>query len=84
MPTINDGEYLSRTIQDIYKFYPIVKTCTIVPVGLTKHRKGLKEIPIVFTDRTIGESKMNKSIIFEAIFIVPKLFLKKLIKKIKN
>ena len=38
----------------------------------------LKEIPIVFTDRTIGESKMNKKIIFEAIFIVPKLFLKKI------
>ena len=38
----------------------------------------LKEIPIVFTDRTVGESKMNKKIIFEAIFIVPKLFLKKI------
>ena len=43
----------------------------------------LKEIPIVFTDRTIGESKMNKSIIIEAIFIVPKLFFKKVLNKMK-
>ena len=44
--------------------------------------KGFKisEIPIVFTDRTIGESKMNRSIIIEAIWIVPKLFMKKIFK----
>ena len=28
----------------------------------------LKEIPVVFTDRTRGVSKMNRSIISEAIF----------------
>ncbi len=38
------------------------------------------EHPIIFTDRTIGESKMNKSIVFEAILIVPKLLLKRLFK----
>ena len=37
----------------------------------------IKEIPIIFHDRTVGESKMSKSIIFEAIFMVPKLALKK-------
>ena len=41
MPDINDGEYLLRTLADLYEYYPKLKTCTIVPVGLTEHRKGL-------------------------------------------
>jgi dolichol-phosphate mannosyltransferase len=40
----------------------------------------LKEIPIVFTDRTVGESKMNRGIIVEAILMVPKLLIKKLLR----
>tara|TARA_B100001250_G_scaffold231669_1_gene198867 strand:+ start:3006 stop:3725 length:720 start_codon:yes stop_codon:yes gene_type:complete len=43
----------------------------------------IKEIPIIFTDRTIGKSKMSKRIIIEAIFIVPILRLKKILKLIK-
>ena len=44
--------------------------------------KGFKvlEIPIVFTDRTVGESKMNRAIVVEAILMVPKLFIKKIFK----
>ena len=30
----------------------------------------IKEIPIIFTDRTVGESKMSKKIILEAIYMV--------------
>ena len=43
-------------------------------------KKGLKlvEIPIIFTDRTLGESKMNGGIITEAVFGVIKLKLKSL------
>jgi len=40
----------------------------------------IKEIPIVFTDRTIGESKMNRGIVIEAILMVPKLLIRKLFK----
>jgi len=47
MPTINDDKYLLETLNNLYTFYPILKTCTIVPVGLTKHRQGLMEIPTV-------------------------------------
>ena len=44
--------------------------------------KGFRitEIPIVFSDRTIGESKMNKGIVIEAIWMVPKLLMKKIFK----
>ena len=38
----------------------------------------LKEIPIIFYDRTVGQSKMSKKIIWEAVFIVPKLALKRI------
>jgi len=40
---------------------------------LWKHGAKLKEIPIIFIDRRSGVSKMNKNIIWEAIFLVWKL-----------
>jgi len=40
----------------------------------------ITEIPIVFTDRTLGTSKMSKSVIFEAVYMVPYLFFKKIFK----
>ena len=45
--------------------------------------KGFKltEIPIVFTDRTVGESKMHRGIVFEAIWMVPKLLIKKIFRR---
>jgi dolichol-phosphate mannosyltransferase len=38
-------------------------------------RKGFKfrETPIVFVDRTEGQSKMNRSIVREAVWMVPRL-----------
>ena len=42
----------------------------------------IKEIPIVFHDRTVGKSKMNSNIVFEAIFMVPRLFFRKIFNKI--
>lgn len=36
---LNDGDILHKTIADLYKLYPKVKTLAIVPVGVTKFRK---------------------------------------------
>lgn len=41
-----------------------------------KHDFNIKEIKIIFTDRIAGKSKMNGSIIFEAVFGVIKMKLK--------
>ena len=41
------------------------------------------EIPIIFTDRTTGTSKISYKIIFEAIYMVPLLRIKKLFNFIK-
>ncbi|MBL4643310.1 MAG: polyprenol monophosphomannose synthase [Flavobacteriaceae bacterium] len=45
-----------------------------------KHKFNIKEVSVIFTDRTLGESKMNGSIIYEALFGVLKLRLKGLSK----
>jgi len=41
----------------------------------------IKEVPIIFTDRTLGESKMSKGIFKEAVIGVIRLKLKSLFKK---
>ncbi|HEX9652986.1 MAG TPA: DUF512 domain-containing protein, partial [bacterium] len=40
-PEINDGSVLKKTIWDLAKFLPNLKSVSIVPVGLTRHRAGL-------------------------------------------
>jgi len=46
-----------------------------IEMSVRAWRKGfrLKEIPIVFVDRTEGSSKMNGAIVREAVWIVPRL-----------
>ncbi len=46
-----------------------------IEMSVRAWRKGftLKEIPIVFVDRTEGRSKMNRAIVREAVWMVPRL-----------
>jgi putative radical SAM enzyme (TIGR03279 family) len=44
IPGINDGMNLERTLCDLLQFYPSVMSVSIVPVGLTDHRKGLPQL----------------------------------------
>ena len=43
-PGWNDGSELDRTILELSPFYPAVRTLSVVPVGLTKHRGGLAKL----------------------------------------
>ncbi|MCL6598427.1 MAG: DUF512 domain-containing protein [Alicyclobacillus macrosporangiidus] len=43
-PGWNDGDELDRTIRELAPFYPAVRTLSVVPVGLTKHRRGLHKL----------------------------------------
>lgn len=43
-PGLNDGEALSRSMDDLEVLYPQVNSVSIVPVGLTKHREGLSKL----------------------------------------
>jgi dolichol-phosphate mannosyltransferase len=46
-----------------------------IEMSVRAWRKGfkLREIPIVFVDRTEGQSKMNRAIVREAVWMVPRL-----------
>jgi len=43
-PDWNDGAELDRTIADLSPYFPAVRTLSVVPVGLTKHRQGLSDL----------------------------------------
>jgi putative radical SAM enzyme (TIGR03279 family) len=64
MPGINDGVHLERSVSDLLQFYPNVLTVSVVPVGLTDHRKGLpklKPVDIRYARDTISHvSKIQK------------------------
>lgn len=38
---LNDGKVLDKTLVELYKRYPSVKTVAVIPVGLTGHRQKL-------------------------------------------
>lgn len=43
-PGINDGEALERTVADLARLHPWISSLAIVPVGLTRHRRGLPSL----------------------------------------
>jgi putative radical SAM enzyme (TIGR03279 family) len=43
-PGINDGKELERTLNDLYSMYPNISNVAIVPLGVTKYRKGLEKL----------------------------------------
>ena len=59
-PGLNDGEQLSRSMEDLADMG--VASCAIVPVGVTKYRKGLYKMPVV--DRTIANEILNRVLPF--------------------
>lgn len=40
-PGVNDKDVLERTLEDLFSLYPTVQSIAVVPVGITKYRKGL-------------------------------------------
>ncbi len=49
-----------------------------------KYKFKIKEVPIIFTDRTKGDSKMSKNIVREAVFGVISLKLNSIFKSYKT
>lgn len=46
-PGINDGAELDRTVNDLAELFPSVMSVAVVPVGLTRYRKGLPRLESV-------------------------------------
>ncbi|WP_342039301.1 DUF512 domain-containing protein [Caldanaerovirga acetigignens] len=40
-PGVNDKDVLERTLEDLFSLYPSMQSIAVVPVGITKYRKGL-------------------------------------------
>ncbi len=43
-PGVNDGDELRTTVRDLAGLFPGVRSCAVVPVGLTRHRRGLPRV----------------------------------------
>ena len=51
---VNDGEELRRSIEDLSKYLPFMRSVSVVPAGLTKFRKGLYPLEL-FTKEEAGQ-----------------------------
>ena len=49
-PGYNDGEVLCRTVEDLAALWPAALSVAIVPIGMTKYRDKLAQIPAVDRD----------------------------------
>ena len=45
-PGINDGPILKQTVDDLISLWPSARSVALVPVGLTKYRKGLAQLEL--------------------------------------
>ncbi len=52
-PTFNDGDELSYTISELYKMRECVKSVSVVPIGLTRHREGLCKMTAVDKEKAL-------------------------------
>lgn len=43
-PGVNDGDILRKSIEDLSALMPAIHSASVVPVGISKHRKGLYEL----------------------------------------
>ena len=66
-PGINDGPILDRTIEDLASLYPASQSLAIVPVGLTKYRKGLA--PLRGFDATAARNLLDNVKRFQQRFL---------------
>lgn len=51
---VNDKEELEYTLEELLRYYPVMQSVSIVPVGLTKYREGLFPLT-VFTREEANE-----------------------------
>lgn len=54
IPGINDGKELTKTVKDLYEFYPSIRNIAVVPVGLTKFRDNLEKLEM-YNKQTAAE-----------------------------
>ena len=53
-PEVNDGKYLTKTVEELAALFPDVETLAVVPVGLTKYRDNLPNLRNYRPDEASG------------------------------
>lgn len=61
-PGINDGEELVNSIEDLYRLYPNVNSVAVVPLGITKHREGLKKLNLFTQETSLKQINLVKEL----------------------
>ncbi|MDE5717223.1 MAG: DUF512 domain-containing protein, partial [Lachnospiraceae bacterium] len=51
---VNDGEELRRSITDLMRYLPFMRSVSVVPAGITKYREGLHPLEL-FTKEEAGQ-----------------------------
>ncbi len=51
---VNDGAHLKKTISDLSKYLPHMRSVSVVPAGITKYREGLYPIEL-FTEKEAAD-----------------------------
>lgn len=51
---INDGSELERSIEDLSRYLPFMRSVSVVPAGITKYRKGLHSLEL-FDKKEAGD-----------------------------
>ena len=83
-PGINDGKVFDKTVEDLKKYYPGVKSIAVVPVGLTKHRQNLFDLRlhkqselqdmIIYTDQM--RVKLRNQLGTSFVYLADEFFIK--------
>lgn len=47
----NDGEELERSIRELTRYLPYLRSVSVVPVGLTRFREGLEPSGTIYKGR---------------------------------
>jgi len=82
-PGINNGKFLESSVKALSSFYPRVKSLAIVPVGLTRHRKGLPKLKPVhkeYAGKIVGlienlQSQFRKKIKSNFVYAADEFYL---------
>ncbi len=59
LPSLNDGPHLDRSIADLSDLYPVVRSLSVVPVGLTKYHQGGCRLHTLDEARSVFEQVMG-------------------------
>ncbi|MBN1811747.1 MAG: DUF512 domain-containing protein [Anaerolineae bacterium] len=81
-PGLNDGPHLDRSISDLAKLYPAVRSVSVVPVGLTRFHRGRcrvhtdAEMCLVFKQAAAWQARLRKRLGVNFVYLSDEWYLR--------